>query len=41
MGLGQLADLMGSWQERGEGVFEGGDWYSNAHYDTDFLLLNP
>ena len=31
-GLGQFADLRGSWQDRGKWCFWGGCWYPNAHY---------
>ena len=33
-GLGQCTGLRGAWQKRGGGVFDGGDWYPNAHYET-------
>ena len=39
--LGQFVGLRGggvAWQERGGGVFEGGSWYPNAHYDY-FVLF--
>ena len=32
-GLGKFVDLRGVWQEGRDGVFEGGSWYSDAHYD--------
>ena len=33
-GLRQFADLRGVGEEREGGVFEGGSWYPNAHYET-------
>ena len=38
-GLGQFADLIWAWQERGGGVFEGG-WYPDAHYGNYWYILN-
>ena len=38
-GLGQFADLRGTWQERGGGVFEGG-WHPNAYYELNNLIIS-
>ena len=31
--LGECADLRGAQQKRGSGVFDGGDWHPNTHYE--------
>ena len=39
-GAGQFADLSeGLARKRGGGVFEGGGWYPNAHYEFHFIFF--